>query len=131
MRQRAILIKLQYSSLFIMADSIFTRIIKKEIPANIIYEDESVVAFEDVNPVAPLHILIVPKKQIPTINDANEEDTMLLGKILIIGSKLAKEKGVSEDGYRLVINCNKDAGQTVFHIHCHLLGGRIFNWPPG
>ncbi|OGU10450.1 MAG: histidine triad nucleotide-binding protein [Ignavibacteria bacterium GWB2_35_12] len=114
-----------------MTDSIFTKIIKREIPANIIYEDEYVVAFEDVNPVAPIHILVVPKKQIPTMNDANEEDTILLGKILLTAGKLAKQKGVSEDGYRLVINCNKGAGQTVFHIHCHLLGGRIFNWPPG
>jgi len=114
-----------------MADSIFTKIIKKEIPANIIYDDELVSAFEDINPIAPVHILIVPKKQIPTMNDAQEEDSNLLGHILLTAGKLAKQKGVSEKGFRLVINCNKDAGQTVFHIHCHLLGGRIFNWPPG
>ncbi|MCL5991619.1 MAG: histidine triad nucleotide-binding protein [Bacteroidetes bacterium] len=114
-----------------MTDSIFTKIIKREIPANIIYEDEYVVAFEDVNPVAPIHILIVPQKQIPTINDANLEDTALLGHVILTAAKLANQRGVSENGYRLVINCNKDAGQTVFHIHCHLLGGRIFNWPPG
>jgi histidine triad (HIT) family protein len=114
-----------------MTDSIFTKIINKEIPANIIYEDELVSAFNDINPVAPVHILVVPKKQIPTINDAKEEDAGLLGHILIIAGKLAKQYGISEDGYRLVINCNKGAGQTVFHIHCHLLGGRTFNWPPG
>ncbi|MBI5324128.1 MAG: histidine triad nucleotide-binding protein [Ignavibacteriae bacterium] len=114
-----------------MTDSIFTKINKREIPSNIIYEDDLVFAFEDINPVSPIHYLIVPKKQIPTMNDVQEDDKNLLGHILITAGKIAKEKGIAEDGYRLVINCNKGAGQTVFHIHCHLLGGRLFNWPPG
>ncbi|TAL68944.1 MAG: histidine triad nucleotide-binding protein [Bacteroidetes bacterium] len=114
-----------------MTDSVFTKIQKREIPSNIIYEDEMVFAFEDINPVSPVHFLIVPKKQIPTMNDLQEQDKILLGHILLTASKIAKEKGISDDGYRLVINCNKGAGQTVFHIHCHLLGGRTFNWPPG
>lgn len=114
-----------------MTDSIFTKIAKREIPSNIIYEDDLIFAFEDINPVSPVHFLIVPKKQIPTMNDMKEEDKNLLGHIMFTASNLAKEKGIAEDGYRLVINCNKGAGQTVFHIHCHLLGGRTFNWPPG
>lgn len=114
-----------------MADSLFTRIIKREIPADIVYEDNEIVAINDIHPQAPIHILIVPKNQIPTINDADDNDATLLGKIILIAKKLAKEKGIAEDGYRLVINCNEGAGQTVFHIHCHLLGGRLFYWPPG
>lgn len=114
-----------------MEDSLFTKIIKKEIPAKIEYEDEYVFAFNDINPQAPVHILIVPKKQIPTINDATEADEELLGKIILAAKKIAKEKGLSERGYRLILNCNEEAGQTVFHIHCHLLGGRVFGWPPG
>ncbi len=114
-----------------MTDSIFTKIIKKEIPANIIYEDDFVAAFNDINPQAPVHILIVPKKQIPTINDAVDSDAELMGMLILTGKKLAKQFGVDEAGYRLVFNCNEQAGQTVFHIHCHLLGGRPMNWPPG
>ena len=114
-----------------MADSIFTKILKGEIPAAIEYEDEDVAAFKDINPQAPVHILIVPKKQIPTLNDADEGDSTLLGKIILTASKLAKKYDVDQKGYRLVLNCNEDAGQTVFHIHCHLLGGRPMRWPPG
>lgn len=114
-----------------MADSLFTKIIKREIPANIEYEDDDVIAFQDISPQAPVHILIVPKKHISTINDAGEADAELLGKIILTAKKLAKEKGIDEKGYRLVINCNEEAGQTVFHIHCHLIGGRIMKWPPG
>ena len=114
-----------------MAESIFTKIINREIPADIVYEDDEVIAFNDIGPQAPVHILIVPKKPIPTINDASEVDVALLGKIILTAKNLAKKKGIADDGYRLVINCNAGAGQTVFHIHCHLLGGRLFNWPPG
>ncbi len=114
-----------------MQDSIFTKIIKREIPASIEYEDDDIIAFNDINPQAPVHILVIPKKQIPTINDAAESDATLLGKIILTAKKLAAEKGIAEGGYRLVLNCNPDAGQTVFHIHCHLLGGRPMNWPPG
>ncbi len=114
-----------------MSDSLFTKIINKEIPANIEYEDEFVVAFSDISPQAPVHILIVPKKPIPTINDAEQTDAELLGKIILVAKDLAKSKGIAAKGYRLVLNCNEEAGQTVFHVHCHLLGGRRMNWPPG
>jgi histidine triad (HIT) family protein len=114
-----------------MSDSIFTKIIKREIPSKIEYEDDDIIAFSDVNPKAPVHLLIVPKKQIPTVNDLTDDDSYLIGKIFMTAKKLAKDKGISDDGYRLVVNCNERAGQSVFHIHCHLLGGRDFAWPPG
>lgn len=114
-----------------MSDSIFTKIIKREIPAEIVYENETVLAFKDIDPKAPVHILIIPKKQIPTINDAQAEDAELLGNIILAAKEIAKTMNIDENGYRLVFNCNKDAGQTVFHIHCHMLGGRPLNWPPG
>lgn len=114
-----------------MAESIFSKIIKREIPAEIVFEDNEIIAIKDINPQAPIHILIIPKKEIPTLNDLNENDAQLIGKIFIIAKDLAIKNGISEDGYRLVVNCNKNAGQTVFHIHFHLLGGRVFGWPPG
>jgi len=114
-----------------MAASIFTKIINKEIPAKIEYEDEDLIAFRDVNPQAPVHILIVPKRQIATLNDLEQEDAELMGKIIIAAKKLAKQFNIDSRGYRLVLNCNEEAGQTVFHIHCHLLGGRVMGWPPG
>ena len=114
-----------------MSETIFTKIINKEIPASIVYEDDEVIAFNDISPQAPVHILIVPKKPIPTINDASESDSELLGKIILTAKKLANDNGIADDGYRLVFNCNEGAGQTVFHIHCHLIGGRPMNWPPG
>jgi histidine triad (HIT) family protein len=114
-----------------MAESIFSKIIKREIPAEIVYEDDEIIAINDINPQAPVHILIIPKKEIPTLNDLEENDSHLIGKIFLTAKELAKKNGISEDGYRLVVNCNKNAGQTVFHIHFHLLGGRIFRWPPG
>lgn len=112
-------------------DTIFGKIIKREIPADIVYEDDDVLAFRDIDPKAPIHILIIPKKPIPTVNDIENEDAELVGKMIIAAKKIAKEMGIDESGYRLVMNCNKDAGQTVFHLHCHLLGGRQFLWPPG
>jgi histidine triad (HIT) family protein len=114
-----------------MEESIFTKIINREIPANIIFEDGDVIAFPDINPQAPVHVLIIPKKQIPTINHAERSDTDLLGKMILTAKKIAKDMGIDESGYRLVFNCNEDGGQTVFHIHCHLLGGRDMKWPPG
>ena len=114
-----------------MAESIFTKIINREIPADIIYEDDEIIAFNDINPQAPVHILIIPKKPIPTINDAEINDAELLGKLILTAKKIVEEKGVNEKGYRIVFNCNEGAGQTIFHIHCHLLGGRILKWPPG
>jgi histidine triad (HIT) family protein len=114
-----------------MAETVFARIIRREVPAQIEYEDDDVIAFRDINPQAPLHILVVPKKPIPTLNDATEEDVPLLGKLLWVARQLAQQHGVAERGYRLVINCNREAGQTVFHLHVHVLGGRPFGWPPG
>lgn len=103
--------------------TIFTKIINKEIPANIVYEDDDIIAFKDIAPVAPIHILVLPKKEIATINDITEEDTVLIGKVYLTIKKLAKEFGLAENGYRVVSNCNEHGGQTVFHIHFHLIGG--------
>jgi histidine triad (HIT) family protein len=111
--------------------TIFNKIIAKEIPAKIVYEDEQCLAFRDVNPQAPTHILLIPKKEIPTMNDVKPEDQMLLGHLLLTAPKIAKAEGLDEKGYRLVINTNGDAGQTVFHIHMHIIGGRHMGWPPG
>lgn len=112
-------------------DCIFCKVIKGEIPAKVVYRDDSVIAIEDINPQAPHHILILPQKHIATLNDLNEEDNELIGHMVQTAKKLAKELGLSDDGYRLVMNCNQGAGQTVFHIHLHLMGGRMFRWPPG
>ncbi len=114
-----------------MTETIFSKIIKREIPADIVYEDDDVLAFRDINPQAPTHILIIPKKEIATANDISESDETLLGKMTRIGAKLAHQEGIAESGYRLVMNCNKDGGQEVYHIHLHLLGGRAMKWPPG
>lgn len=114
-----------------MSDDLFLKIISREIPADIVYENEDVLAFRDVNPQAPLHILIIPKIHIRTINDMQRQDTDLFGKLFLAAKEIAANEGVSEDGYRVVMNCNAAAGQTVFHVHLHLLGGRQFGWPPG
>lgn len=112
-------------------DCLFCKIIKGEIPSEKVYEDEYVYAFNDISPTAPVHVLIVPKKHISTINDITEDDSELIGKIYLAAKKIAKEKGIDEDGYRVITNCNKMAGQTVFHIHYHLIGGRELGWPAG
>lgn len=104
--------------------SVFTKIINREAPATIVFEDEDVIAFVPLRLQAPVHLLIVPKKEIPTINDVNEEDAMVLGKLFLVAKKLAKENGIAETGYRLSMNINEDAGQSVFHLHMHLLGGK-------
>tara|TARA_R110001632_G_scaffold10505_8_gene38839 strand:- start:4033 stop:4485 length:453 start_codon:yes stop_codon:yes gene_type:complete len=104
--------------------SVFTKIINREIKATIVYEDKDIIAFVPLRLQAPVHLLIVPKKEIHTINDVSEEDTLLLGKLFLVAKKLAKEKGISETGYRLSMNINEDAGQSVFHLHMHLLGGK-------
>ena len=114
-----------------MTETIFDKIISKEIPSNIIYEDKDYLAFSDVNPQAPIHILIIPKRRISTINDVKASDAELIGEMVVIAKKIAKEKKIDRDGYRLVFNCNENGGQSVFHIHLHLLGGRKLNWPPG
>ena len=111
--------------------TIFKKIIDREIPADIVYEDDEVLAFKDISPQAPVHILIVPKAEIATINDAKPEHAELIGKMVLAAKKIAKENNIHEEGYRLVFNCNEGAGQTVFHIHLHLLGGRDLKWPPG
>lgn len=104
--------------------TIFSKIIEGEIDADIVYQDEDVTAFRDINPQAPTHILIVPNKEIPTVNDLTEEDVEVTGRMLLLASQLAKEEGIDEDGYRLLINCNEHGGQEVFHLHMHLIGGR-------
>lgn len=111
--------------------TIFTKIIQKEIPATIVYEDDKVLAFRDISPQAPEHILVIPKKEIPTVNDIDDADAELVGQLFIVAKKIAKELGFAEQGYRLVMNCNEDGGQTVNHIHMHILAGRQLSWPPG
>lgn len=112
-------------------DCIFCKIANKEIPAKIIYEDDSVIAFDDLHPKAPHHKLIIPKKHIATLNDLDEKDIKLAGHMLFVTQKLAKELGIAEEGYRVLMNVNKGAGQIIYHIHLHLIGGRIMSWPPG
>ena len=113
-----------------LPDNIFLKIIHKEIPAQVVYEDEHCLAFRDINPQAPVHVLIIPRKVIPTHADVVREDRELLGHLHFVAAQLADQLGVG-DGYRLVINCKERAGQTVPHLHLHLLGGRDFTWPPG
>lgn len=110
--------------------TLFTKIINREIPADIVYEDEQCLAFRDIDPKAPTHILIIPKKEISKISEANAEDQKLLGYLLLKAGDIARSEGVS-DNFRLVVNNGEEAGQTVFHLHIHLMAGRIFNWPPG
>ncbi len=110
---------------------LFCKIANKEIDAEIVYEDAHVVAFRDIHPQAKHHLLVIPRKHIATLNDAQDDDAELLGRLLLAARHLAKELGVAEDGYRVVMNCNRDGGQTVFHIHLHLLAGRQMHWPPG
>ncbi|MBW4458930.1 MAG: histidine triad nucleotide-binding protein [Nodosilinea sp. WJT8-NPBG4] len=112
-------------------DTIFSKIIRKEISANIVYEDDLCLAFTDITPQAPTHILVIPKKPIPKLSDATPEDKELLGHLLLTVKQLADQAGLTEKGYRVVINTGNDGGQTVFHLHLHLLGGRSLDWPPG
>ena len=114
-----------------MSDDLFLKIINREIPADIVFETKDVLAFRDINPQAPVHILIIPKVHIPTVNDIQEDQAELVGNLYLAAKEIAGDEGLSEDGYRLVMNCNGAAGQVVFHIHLHLLGGREFSWPPG
>ncbi|MDA8213974.1 MAG: histidine triad nucleotide-binding protein [Nitrospiraceae bacterium] len=114
-----------------MSDCIFCKIIDKKIPARIVYEDEHALAFEDVNPQAPVHTLVIPRKHIPTLLDIKEEDNNLIGHLVKVANKIANDKGIAERGFRIVTNCNPESGQTVYHIHLHILGGRQMHWPPG
>ena len=111
--------------------TLFTKIIKREIPAKIVYENDHVLAFEDIHPQAPHHVLIIPKIEIPTLNDLNRENAGYIAEMALAAKEIATNLGVAEKGYRLVINCNDHGGQTVFHLHMHLLGGRGMQWPPG
>lgn len=112
-------------------DTIFGKIIRKEIPAKIVYESERVLAFRDISPVAPSHILIIPKKPIPSIAHASEADALLIGELFIAAAEIARQEGLEDSGYRIVTNIGHNGGQTVFHLHLHLLGGRHMAWPPG
>jgi len=114
-----------------MADCLFCKIVAKEIPAKILHEDEDTLAFADIDPQAPQHLLVVPKKHIATLNDAAPADERTLGKLFRTAAKLAKERGFAERGWRAVVNVNEDAHQLVFHVHLHVLAGRAFQWPPG
>ena len=110
---------------------LFCKIVKGEIPADIVYESETAVAFRDINAKAPTHVLVIPRKHISTINDLEMEDETTVGSLYTAAREIAAEEGIAEDGYRVVMNCNEAAGQSVFHIHLHVLGGRSLSWPPG
>lgn len=114
-----------------MTKTLFTQIRDREIEADFVYEDDDIMAFRDINPQAPLHVLVVPKEPIATVNDLEPGHAELMGRLFLVARELAAEHGYAEDGYRLVVNTNAGAGQTVFHIHLHLLAGRRFTWPPG
>ena len=114
-----------------MSDCLFCRIIRKEIPASIVYEDDHVLAFNDINPQAPLHALVIPKRHIDSLNALSPEDDALVGEVIRRAAAIARDKGYADRGFRTVLNTNAEAGQTVFHIHLHLLAGRGLTWPPG
>jgi histidine triad (HIT) family protein len=114
-----------------MSDCLFCGIVEGRVKGDVVYRDESVVAFRDIRPRAPVHILIVPRKHIATILDLGANDQAVIGQIFVVAAKLAREQGIAESGFRLVVNSGADAGQSVFHLHFHLLGGRPFGWPPG
>ena len=114
-----------------MSDCLFCRIIKRELPASIVFEDDRILAFNDINPQAPTHVLVLPKRHIPTLNDLDAADDSLVGEIVRRAAAIAAERGLAVGGYRTVFNTNRNAGQTVFHIHLHLVGGRHMGWPPG
>ncbi len=114
-----------------MSDTLFAKIIRREIPADIVFEDEHVLAFRDIQPQAPVHVLFIPKTPIATLNDATEHHAALLGRLMLAAADWAKSQGFAESGYRVVMNCNDDGGQSVYHIHLHLLAGRAMSWPPG
>ncbi|TVQ88432.1 MAG: histidine triad nucleotide-binding protein [Chromatiaceae bacterium] len=114
-----------------MSDTIFGKIAAGEITADIVYEDADVVAFRDLNPQAPVHILVIPRQPLPSLEQVDDQDAPLLGKLLVAAAKVARQEGIAKAGYRTVINCNAAGGQTVLHLHLHVLGGRPLQWPPG
>lgn len=113
------------------SDCLFCRIVRKEIPAKIVYEDAATLAFEDIRPQAPVHILVIPKSHVEKTADLTGSHVHMIGRLVLAAASIARSKNIEEPGYRIVLNCNRDAGQEVFHIHLHLLGGRKFAWPPG
>lgn len=114
-----------------MSDTLFAKIIRREIPADIVFEDDEVLAFRDINPQAPVHVLFIPKRPIATLDDLIETDDALIGRLVRAAAEYARREGLAENGYRTVFNCRDDGGQTVFHLHLHLLAGRRMSWPPG
>ena len=112
-------------------DCLFCKVLNGDIPADIIYESDSAIAFRDINPQAPTHVLVIPRKHVATINDLSEEDQEIIGSLYLAAKDIARDEGISDEGYRAVMNCNEGAGQSVFHIHLHVLGGRALSWPPG
>lgn len=112
-------------------ECLFCKMASGQIKPNTVYEDSDVLAFRDINPQAPVHILIIPKRHIATLNDLGHEDEAIIGKLFLTAARIANESGVAASGYRAVMNCNADAGQSVFHVHLHMLGGRFLRWPPG
>ena len=114
-----------------MSDCLFCKICAGDIPADVIYETETTLAFRDINPQAPTHVLVIPRRHIATINDLAEQDRPLIGDMFLTARHVAREEGIADAGYRAVMNCNRAAGQTVFHIHLHVVGGRDLDWPPG
>jgi histidine triad (HIT) family protein len=114
-----------------MSDCLFCKIIERKIPSRIVHEDDDTFAFEDINPQAPTHVLVIPKRHVPTVSDLSPGDDALVGKLHRVAAKIAADRGVAQGGFRIVVNTNRDAGQTVFHVHLHLLGGRPMQWPPG
>ena len=114
-----------------MSETLFEKIVAREIPADIVYEDDQLLAFRDIEPQAPVHVLVIPKKRIATLNDLEPDHAELVGRMVLAAAKIAKDEGIADDGYRLNLNCNEQGGQSVYHIHLHLLGGRQMTWPPG
>ena len=112
-------------------DCLFCKVLNGDIPADIVYESDSAIAFRDINPQAPTHVLVIPRKHVATINDLDEENQEIVGSLYLAAKDIARAEGLSDEGYRVVMNCNEGAGQSVFHIHLHLLGGRALSWPPG
>jgi len=113
------------------SDCLFCKILAGEIPADLVYESETAVAFRDINPQAPTHVIVIPRKHIATINDIGQDDQEIVGSLYTAAKEIAAEAGIADEGYRAVMNCNEGAGQSVFHIHLHVLGGRALGWPPG
>jgi len=124
-------IRLYKEGEIIMSDCLFCKIAAREIPSAVVYEDDAILAFKDISPQAPVHVLIIPKQHLTSAMDLNEENADLISKIFLTASKLAREFGIDQSGFRIVNNCGKDGGQSVGHIHFHLLGGRELGWPPG